>query len=88
MKKTVLSVGLFASLLFSILSMATEAPSVSYVEAQSETVAQGKLYDADLTDVHTTPHGMCYEFSAYDRRDIQKLTIIYGHICGNKIVRY
>lgn len=52
---------------------------------QSESKAQSKLYDAELTEVHTMRDGQCFRFDAISIFDRDKINPLHGRICGDKI---
>jgi hypothetical protein len=80
MKKLTLALALIFP---TIEAMATTKPV--YEIAQTEAKAQSKLYDAELTEVHTKRDGMCFKFDALSIFDKDKVNPLHGRICGDKI---
>ena len=78
----------YSIILFAVVAalpvFAYQAPVIEL--AQSESKAQSKLYDAELTEVHTMRDGMCFRFDALSIFDKEKLKPLHGKICGDKIL--
>lgn len=79
MRKTLLMLAVMAT----FPALAIEQPIIK--PAQSESLAQSKLYDAELIEVHTMPDGECFRFDAISIFDQDKIKPLYGRICGDKI---
>lgn len=73
-----------------LLAVIATLPAFAYQQpvielAQSESKAQSKLYDAELTDVHTSRDGLCFKFDGFSIFDKDKSNLLRGKICGDQI---